>query len=104
MKAINLGVEDGLPTVDWDSIAQEARGWSGPGSRRAQLPHDLAHDAQRGREPARDTGGRPLARRGVLVPDRLGHQEAPERRARPALHRLPLVRTPTSSSRAPPSG
>ena len=46
MKAINLGVEDGLPTVDWDGIAKKLEAGDGarlpmrttparPGSRRS---------------------------------------------------------------------
>ena len=85
MKTINLGVEDGLPPVDWDGVVEKVAADSAPDPDGAQRAHEVAHDAQRRRQPARDRGRGHVAGRRVLVPDRIRHPEGPQRRARSAV-------------------
>ena len=49
MEITNLGQADGLPPVNWATVAATLEAGSAPGSGRAELPHDLAGHGQRGR-------------------------------------------------------
>ena len=81
METINLGVDDGLPPVDWNSVAEKLDTGSAPAARRDQLAHDVAVHAQPERQPARHRRRRALGRRSVVVPDRSGHPQGPQRRS-----------------------
>ena len=46
---------------------------------RRQRSHDVAVDGERGRKPSRDCGRCALDRRKLLVPDRIGYSEGPQK-------------------------
>ena len=85
MDIINLGATDGPPPVDWADIVEKLDDCIAAGARRPQRSYDVAHDRQRGREPARDRGRCAVVGRKLLVPDGIENSKEPQCRARPAL-------------------
>ena len=71
MEIINLGAADGLPAVSWATVAEKLDSGSAASCRCPQRSHHVALDGERRRQPARDRSRRALARRKLLVPDRM---------------------------------
>ena len=90
MKAINLGVGDGLPPVDWDNIVEKLDAGSAPAPDAHNSKTTWLTTLNDDGSPHVTAVGALWLGRGVLVPDGCGYPKAPERRARPALHRRPV--------------
>ena len=85
MDIINLGAARRAAPRELGGHCRETRCRIAASFGRPQRSHDVALDGERGREPARDGGRCALAGRKLLVPDRIGNPERPQRRPRPAL-------------------